>query len=145
MKLSKITSYVMYVFLGLGALLVILYYLGLSYGGVFSLVSEGVILNLAYIYFGIAAITSIMFPIIYLVANPKGAINVIIGLVFIGLVVLISYFLASGQVMHIPSYSGTDNVPGTLKAVGTGLYTMYILFFLSIIAILYSEISGVFK
>ncbi|MCD6366017.1 MAG: hypothetical protein J7L46_00605, partial [Bacteroidales bacterium] len=137
MKLSKITSYVMYAFLGLGALLVILYYLGMT--------SEGVIIGLAYIYFGIAAVASIVFPIIYLVANPKGAINVIIGLVFIGLVVLISYFLASGQVMHIPSYSGTDNVPGTLRTVGTGLYTMYILFFLAIIAILYSEITSVFK
>ncbi len=137
MKLSKITSYVMYVLLGLGALLVILYYLGL--------VSENVILDIAYIYFGIAAIISIVFPIIYLVANPRGAINVIIGLVFIGLIILISYFVASGQVMDIPGYSGTDNVPGTLKAVGTGLYTMYFLFFLSIIAILYSEISSAFK
>ncbi len=137
MKLSKLTSYTMYVLLGLGALLVILYYLGA--------VSEEPILDLAYIYFGIAAIASIVFPIIYLITNPKGAISIIIGLVLIGIIVLISYFLASDQVMHISGYTGTDNVPGTLKAVGTGLYTMYILFSLSIIAILYSEISSAFK
>jgi len=137
MKLSKISSYLLYVFLGLSALIGILFYAGA--------ISEEPMLYLAYIFFGIAAIAAIGFPIVYLIMNPKGAKNVIIGLVFIGIVVLVSYFLATDQVMHITGYTGTDNVPGTLKTVGTGLYTTYILFFLSILAILYSEINSAFK
>lgn len=137
MKLSKISSYILYVFLGLSALMGILFYAGA--------VSEEPMLYLAYIFFGIATIAAIGFPIVYLIMNPKGAKNVIIGLVFIGIIVLISYFLSSDQVMHITGYSGADNVPSTLKTVGTGLYTTYILFFLSILAILSSEIYSAFK
>jgi len=137
MKLSKISSYLLYVFLGLSALTGILFYAGA--------ISEEPMLYLAYIFFGIAAIATIGFPLVNLILNPKGAKNVIIGLVIIGIIVLISYFLATDQVMHIPGYSGADNVPSTLKTVGTGLYTTYILFFLSILAILYSEINSAFK
>ncbi len=137
MKLSKLSSYILYVFLGLSVLMGFLFYLGA--------ISEEPMLYLAYIFFGIAAVAAIGFPIMYLIMNPKGAKNVIIGLVFIGIVVLISYFMASDQVMHITGYTGPDNVPGTLKTVGTGLFTTYILFFLSILAILYSEIYSALK
>ncbi len=137
MKLTKISSYILYVFLGISVLIGVLFYAGA--------ISEEPMLDLAYIFFGIATVATIGFPIVYLISNPKGAINVIIGLVFIGIIVLISYFLATDQVVYITGYTGTDNVPNTLKTVGTGLYTTYILFFLSILAILYSEISSAFK
>lgn len=137
MNLTKITSYVLYVFIGLSALLGILFYADAT--------SESPMIYLAYIFFGIAIVTALGFPIIYLVSNPKGAINVIFGLVIIGIIILISYFLSSNQILHITGYSGSDNVPGTLRTVGTGLYAMYLLFFLAIVAILYSEISNVFK
>jgi len=137
MKLSKLTSYVMYVLLGLSVLLTVLFFL--------DAISEEPMLYLAYIYLGIITVIALGFPIIYLISNPKGAINVIIGLAFIGIIVLVSYFLASDQVMHITGYSGPDNVQGTLKAAGTGLYTTYFLFFFAILAILYSEISGALK
>jgi hypothetical protein len=39
----------------------------------------------------------------------------------------------------------TDNVPATLKWVGAGLNTMYVMFVAAVLAILYSEINKAFK
>ena len=59
MNLSKISSYILYAFLAISAILGVLFYTGT--------LSEEPMLYLAYIFFGIAAVASVGFPIVYLI------------------------------------------------------------------------------
>jgi len=137
MKLAKLTSFLLYALLGISAILGILFYMGS--------VSEEPLIYVAYAFVVLAAIFAIGFPVYQLMSNPKGALNTLIGLAILGVIVLIAYSLASDQVMNIVGYDGPDNNPGTLKMVGTGLFTTYILFFLSLAAIVITEIYNAVK
>lgn len=137
MKLAKITSIILYILLGIATVLGVLFYL--------NYVSEEPLIDTMYVYVIIASLFAIGFPIYQLFTNPKGAINTLIGLGVLGIIVLIAYSMASDQVLNLVGYDGPDNVPSTLKAVGTGLITTYILFFLSLLAITVTEIYNAFK
>ncbi len=137
MKFVKAITIFLYVLLGAGALIGILFYT--------EVISEELLIDLAYVYFGIAAVLSIGFPIYQMITNPKGAVNTFIGLGIMAVIVLIAYALASDQVMHMVGYSGPDNTPSMQKAVGTGLITTYILFLLAITSIIVTEIYNSLK
>ena len=137
MKLAKITAWLLYALLGISALIGVLFYA--------NVVSEEPLIDTAYVFVGLAALLALVFPIYQLATNPKGALNTLIGLVILGVIVLIAYAMASDQVMNIVGYNGPDNNPGTLKAVGTGLITTYILFLLSLLAIVVTEIYNSIK
>ena len=100
----------------------------------------------AYILILLTAIAAIVFPLISVLSNPKGLIR--LGLVLVGaaVLVLVSYFMASGSPLDIIGYTGTGNSdPGTLKMVDTVLYVVYILFGMALASILYAIISRAFK
>lgn len=137
MNLSKLTSYLLY---GLMILSVVIF---ATY--IFGVIDEGVFLGISYIFFGIAAVSSVLFPIIYLVLNPKKAKSSLVGVVAIGLVFLISYLLADST---IPKFIGSDafNISESLaKMVDTSIISLYILATITIVAIIYSEVSKMFK
>lgn len=56
------------------------------------------------------------------------------------ILVLIAYSMSDGTIMDIPGYSGSDNVPGTLKFTDTILITTYFLGIGAIGAIIVTEI-----
>ena len=100
----------------------------------------------AYILILLTAIAAIVFPLISVLSNPKGLIR--LGLVLVGaaVLVLVSYFMASGSPLDIIGYTGTGNSdPGTLKMVDTVLYVVYILFGMALASILYAIASKAFK
>ena len=100
----------------------------------------------AYILILLTAIAAIVFPLISILANPKGLIR--LALVFAGaaVLVLVAYFMASGTPIDIIGYSGTGNSdPATLKMVDTVLFVTYILFGMALASILYAIISKAFK
>ncbi len=100
----------------------------------------------AYILVLLTAIAAIVFPLISILANPKGLIRLALVLVGAAVLVLISYFMASGTPIDIIGYSGTGNSdPGTLKMVDTILYVTYILFGMALASILYAIVSKAFK
>lgn len=98
----------------------------------------------AYIALGLSLIIAILFPIIQMASNPKGAIRTFIG---IGLVVAL-WFIAS-------AFSGNEFSPATLEKmkttaetsimVGTGLIYTYVIFGLAILSIIYASVSNLFK
>ncbi len=98
------------------------------------------LLNWAYILFGIAIIAAIIFPIIRVFSRPKQAMKSFIGLAVVVVVVLIAYAMADGTPMKIIGYNGPDNVPSMLILSDTIIYTMYILFAGTILAIIGTEI-----
>lgn len=98
------------------------------------------LLNWSYILFGIAIIAAVIFPVARLATRPKEAMKSFIGLAVVAVLILIAYALSDGTPMKIVGYSGTDNVPSTLKFSDTILFTMYFLFIGAILAIAGSEI-----
>ena len=103
------------------------------------------ILKWTYILLGITLAVTIIFPIIFMFTNPKSLKRLGIVLVISAVLIFISYRLADDTVMDLIGYSGPDNVPGTLKVVGTSLIFTYILGVAAIVSILYSSIANIFR
>ena len=94
----------------------------------------------SYLLFGIAIVAALIFPIARLFTRPKEAMKSFIALAGIIVLVLIAYSMSDGTIMNIPGYSGSDNVPGTLKFTDTILITTYFLGIGAIGAIFLTEI-----
>ncbi len=150
MSLSRITSIVLYLVMGVSAVLLIWFYAGPVVTGTEGTSMEeptitDTILGWSAVLFIIAAAAAIIFSIINIFLNPESAKKTLLGLVVAAVIVLIAWFLASDQVLQITAYDGPDNVPSRLKMAGTGLYTVYILAGIALLAILFSEVSKYFK
>ena len=150
MSLQRILSILLYILLAVSAVLILIFYFGPDVEGTTGTNLEeptitNVILRWAQALLGIGAVLAIVFPLGYMIANPKNATKALIALVFIGVVVVVGYLLASDQVMQLTAYQGTDNNPETLKWSGTGLISMYLLLGLAVLSIVYSEIAKFFK
>jgi len=76
----------------------------------------------------------------YQTIHQKEAMKSFIALAGIVILVLIAYSMSDGTIMDIPGYSGSDNVPGTLKFTDTILITTYFLGIGAIGAIIVTEI-----
>lgn len=100
----------------------------------------------AYILLLVTIISSVLFPLIAVFSNRKGLIN-LVGVAVGGVIlVLISYLLSNDTPIQIVGYTGTENSdPQILRMIDTVLFVVYMLFGLSIAAILYSIISKAFK
>jgi len=123
------------------------YQVAVLYQGGGDEVSESVLdgyFYVAYAAFGISLFFAILFPIIQMASNPKGAIRSVAG---IGIAVVL-WFVAS-------AFSGNEFSPKELEElrttaetsvlVGTGLIYTYFIFGLAILSILYAGVSNLFK
>lgn len=100
----------------------------------------------AYILVLLTALAAIVFPLITVLSNPKALVRLALVLVGGAVLVLISFFMASGSPLEIIGYTGTGNSdPATLKMVDTVLFVTYILFGMALASILYAIISKAFK
>lgn len=150
MSMQRVLSIFLYLLIGVSAILIAIFYFGPDVEGTTGTNLEepkitNFILQWAYILLGLGALLAIIFPVGYMVVNPKNAFKALVALVIVGVVVLAGYLLASDEILQMASYQGTDNNPVTLKWSGTGLLTMYILLGLAILSIIYSEIAKFFK
>jgi len=150
MTYQRISSIILWVLLALSIVLVGLFYFGNYVPGTQGTPMEepmitNKILLWGFILLLIATFVALIFPLMYLISNPKNAIRPLIILVIIAVLVTISYFLASEEVLHMPAYNGPDNVPTVLKRADTGLVLTYILAIGALGAILYTEIAKLFK
>ena len=150
MQISKIANYLLY------ALLIIsVGFIGWFFFGGFVAGTQGTpaaeplatdeILMWAFILFIIAAAASLIFPLVYMIMNPKNTVRNLVILGFIVVLVVVSYSLASDQTLNLVNYSGPDNVPQTLKRADTGLILTYILAGIAVLSILYTEVAKLFK
>ncbi len=153
-NISKITSVLLYSLMAISVILLVYFYkvtAGIPegtdfdtqidiYGGILDM-----IMYWAYILFGIAAISALIFPIINMVSQPKEAVKTLISVAVVAVFVLIAYMLADDTVLNLPGYEGADNVPATLKFSGMMLWTAYLLFAGVIVSIIYAEVSKMIK
>ena len=150
MKFANIAKYLLWALMGISLVLVVIFFFGGFVEGtegtnVAEPIITEVILRWAYVLFFIAAFFALLFPLIFIAGNLKSAKNLGIVILIGAVLIFISNRLASGELMNIIQYTGPDNVPGTLKAVGTFLIFTYILGVVAILSIIYSAISNLFR
>ena len=103
------------------------------------------LLYLMYALFGIAIAATVIAAVFQFGAakkhNPASAIKSLLGLVLLVVVLIIAWAMGSGTPMNIPGYEGTDNVYFWLKLTDMFLYSIYILLFVTVVAIIVSGIK----
>ncbi len=97
----------------------------------------------AYILVLIAIVTAVVMPIINSLGDPKSLIKPLGAIVGIGVLYLISWAIADDVLNAKAVAAGVS--AGVSKAVGGALITMYILFVVALIGIVFSEIHKALK
>lgn len=149
-NLGKITNILQWVLFAVTIVFVIFYFLYID------VIDEGIdttwasrMLKYSYVLVFVAGAAAVLGAVVNFVlrlgSEPKKALISLIPLVILGVLIIMANVMASSEVLDMPNYTGADNVPGTLKLVGTALNTMYFLFGLAILAAIGSEVAKIFK
>lgn len=105
------------------------------------LANYGIIIT--YILLGIAVLAAVGSSIMNMISNTKAAIMTLIGVGSLIVIALIAKGMSSDEVTS--AYEGFGIDAAASSNVGMGLYTFYILSFLTIGAVVYTEISKLIK
>lgn len=132
---TKKIGYILYVLLGASVVFTLLFYM--------DMLSVNFMLNWTYGLFAVAAIASIVFPIIVLAQDPKKAKGTLISLIALFVVLGFGYALASDAVPLSYEKYGVD--AGTSKWVGMGIIATYALLFVSAVSIAFFGIMQAIK
>lgn len=133
--LTKILSIVLYVLMGVSALLGVLFYA--------EAVSEEALIYWCYTLFLLGAVAAIVFPIINIAKNPAGGKSALIGVIALLVVFGISYALAGDEMTD--KYAKFISGPDASKRVSAGLISFYILAIGAIGVTIFSGFSKLFK
>lgn len=97
-----------------------------------------------YILLAIAAASAVLFPIAYIIQNPRKAVKALISLVILVVVVLIAYAIADGTPIETATSATNPDFANTniLKITGTGLWTTYILVGAAILLLLVTGVRN---
>lgn len=155
-KLSyKVSYYVLYAMFAAILVVLGLFYLGGNAQGdavlmgvdpeMWQPAQTNALIYLMYGLFGLAVVATVAAFLLQfgsaLKDNPGGALKSLIGVIILIVVVIIAWTMGSDQPLTIPGYSGTDNVPFWLKITDMFLYSIYILFGATVLAIIFSSIK----
>lgn len=151
MKLEKVLSIVLWVLLAVSAVLIVSLMTNISENDADPTMGAWINTNItwSYILLGVGAVVAIGFALLHTFTDKEAAKKGLMALVFAGVILGISYVLASDA---IPQFYGVDKfvADGTLnnsvsKWVGTTLFATYVLLGLTIIAIAFSAVARIFK
>ena len=139
-NLQKTSAIVLYVLFIISVILAGWFYFGGDVGTTPDTAypkATGVFLTWGVILFGIATVLALLFSLVNIISNPKSIKNAIVVIALAGVLLLISYLMASTK--SIPDLT-VPTTESTLKWVGTGLYATYILGAVAFLGIIFSEI-----
>ena len=151
MKLEKVLNIALWVLLAVSAVLIVSMMTNISENEADPTMGAWINSNLvwSYILLGVGAVIAVAFALINTFTDKEAAKKGLIALVCTGVVVVISYILASDA---IPQFYGVEKfvADGTLthsisKMIGTGLYASYVLFVLTMLAIAASSLNRILK
>ena len=151
MKFAKITTYMLWVILGISFVLIISLLSNLAENDSDPTMGSWISTNLrwSYVLFFIAFVGAVVLEFINTISDKKATKSALIAIGFIGSVVLISYLFADSE---MPKFFGAQKFidDGTvdssvLKWIGTGLIATYFLGAISVVAIIWSSVSRIFR
>ncbi len=103
----------------------------------------GILLDIGYILIGLAAVGSVVFPLVQIVGDTKKLLRMLVSLGVLGVIFLVCFVIADGTVT--PEYIELGINESTSRIVGALLNMVFALLGLSVLAILYSEVSKSIK
>lgn len=135
-KIANITVWILYVLLGIVAILGILFYTGN--------LGEDVFINGAKWFLYIGVTVMVISPIYTFIINPVNIVKLLVSVGLFVVVIVIGYSMAGNTFTDFQlEVLKTD--ADTSKLVGMGMYVTYIAFALTIIAAIYASIVKAFK
>lgn len=96
-----------------------------------------------YIFLFLSVAAMIIFPIWFMIKNPKTAKGTLLGIAVLAIVVLVAYFISSPDQGEF--YTKFDVSASGSKIIGAGLLATYIMLFGVFAVAIYSTISERFK
>ncbi|HET6559806.1 MAG TPA: hypothetical protein VFG54_20945 [Prolixibacteraceae bacterium] len=151
MKFAKITTIMLWVILGISLFLIISLLANLDANTTDAGMSTWVNANLywSYILLGIVCAAAVVLEFVNTISDKQATKSALIGIGSLGAVILISYLLSDSE---IPRFYGVEKfvedgslTPSVSQWIGTGLIATYILSAISILGIVYSSVSSLFK
>ncbi len=130
--LSKISQYVMYVLMITAVIVTVM---------AFSDNYDPIIYTM-YAFFGLSVFLALILALVGMVANPRGIKFAILGILGFAILFGISYAFSGDEVLKAYAEGTTAS---DSKLIGMGIIAMYILFFGSIAAVIYSAVSKMLK
>jgi hypothetical protein len=100
-------------------------------------------LYVAYILFGIALIAAIVLPLMNTLKNPSVLIKSGISLAGLLVIFAIAYGIADDKVNTLAA--SMDQTAGSVKLIGAGLIVFYITLGISVVGLIYSEVTKALK
>lgn len=100
---------------------------------------------LTYLMIAAAALAAIVYPIIFLSKNLAKAKSSLMGVAILLVVTLVSYLLASGDLMEFTGFEKFEMTSASTKRVGMGLILFYILALGAVGSVIYAEVGKLFK
>ena len=102
------------------------------------------ILVWTYVLLAIAAVAAIIFPLIQVVRNPRNALKLLVSVGALGLVILISYLLASGDPIKVATASSNPDFSNrtVLLTTDTGIIATYIMLGIAILLLAYTGVKS---
>jgi len=146
-KLTKILNIVLYVLLAITLVFAGLFYFGGDEVGaaLHTPIYSDSFLNWGKLLVVVTAGVTVIFEVLSLIFNARNAVRTFISMGVLLVIAFIAYGISDSTPMEIIGYNGPDNVPSMLSMAGTMLYGTYILFGVVVVAILYTELSRMFK
>ena len=102
-----------------------------------------IMLYVSYLMFAVGTVGAIVLPIWKAMDNPKSLVKPAGALVGIVVLFLICYGISSSELNAVLIKSGATE--GVSKFVGGGLITMYVLFFVALVGIVFTEVNKAIK
>ncbi len=102
------------------------------------------VLTWAQILLVITVALLIIFPIIHFIKNPKSALKFLIVIAIFGVLFLISYLFATGNIKD-DIYVEENITSSVSRIIGSGLIMVYILAGIAVLSIIISAIINAFK
>jgi hypothetical protein len=124
------------VLLAISALLAILFFV--------DVITDDILIYWGYFLLILTAAITIIFPIVFLILNPRNSIKIFIALGLMVIIAIISYSLSQVDFTEF-QLEKLKTTATTSKNVGAGLIFTYILAGLTVLSIIYASISKIFK
>ncbi|MFA7492811.1 MAG: hypothetical protein WCZ43_04770 [Proteiniphilum sp.] len=152
-KISRTSRFTLYIGVLISLVVLGLFYLGGQVSEHEKLVADmsqpkftDLLLYWAYVLLAITIVVWVLFVILssltQLKENPKKALGGFLALVGLAALLLITYMIGDGTLLNIPGYEGSDNRPPILKMTDMWLYSMYVMFAVTVLTMIILPLVG---
>ena len=101
-------------------------------------------LFLTYALIGVSVLAILFFSLAKIIREPGGARSALIGIAGLVIIIILGFLLSTGSDANT-TYAKLDVTESVSHRVGAGLMTLYVIMGLTILSILYVEITRLFK